>query len=68
MTTPLPAATALLALASAAARADEGAFRLQDGPGVDEVRQNCNARRSLVCIRMKSRFLDHKAGRPWCSR
>ncbi len=53
-------AVPVLACAALAARADEGAFRLKDGPGVDKVRQNCVACHSLDYIKMNSRFLDHK--------
>jgi len=49
-----------LALAAVAAQAGEEKVRLQPGPGVERVRNNCMACHSLDYIPLNSPFLDEK--------
>jgi cytochrome c5 len=47
-------------LAAAAARADEKAFKLKDGPNRDLVKASCSMCHSLDYLPMNSPFLDRK--------
>jgi len=50
----------LLLLPATALAADEGQFRLKEGPGKDLVAANCVICHSLDYIQMNSPFLDKK--------
>jgi cytochrome c5 len=49
---------AILALVASPAMAQEETFKLKDGPGKEQVEENCGACHSLEYIGMNSPFLD----------
>jgi sulfite dehydrogenase (cytochrome) subunit B len=60
MRTARMAGIVILGLATTTALAGEEKIKLQEGPGVDKVRQNCVACHSVDYIPLNSPFLDAK--------